>query len=131
MIFLWFKPTFRLGLPQNLPFLDEHFLLKICLSIRSEKASFGPCRRSPVFEILNVAVLRLRFQKRFGLDLNQNLPFLNEHLSVKKLRMVLGPSDFVSAYVFLFFVRPKKDTILKNRRVPIFVIPAKAGIQLY
>jgi hypothetical protein len=33
-------------------------------------------RRSPSFEILAVAGLRLRLQIRGGLGLNQNLPFL-------------------------------------------------------
>jgi hypothetical protein len=42
-------------------------------------ASFGPARRSGEFEILDGAGLRLRFQIRCGLGLNQNLLFLDEH----------------------------------------------------
>ncbi len=42
-------------------------------SVRPEAASFGPGRRSHESEILNVAELRLRFQIRCGLGLNQNL----------------------------------------------------------
>jgi hypothetical protein len=46
-----------------------------------QTASFGPCRRSPSVEILNVALLRLRFQLRCGLGLNQNLPIVNGHVA--------------------------------------------------
>jgi hypothetical protein len=44
-------------------------------------AYFGPKQRSRSFEILEIGPLFLRFQKRSGLALNQNLPFLDEHYS--------------------------------------------------
>jgi hypothetical protein len=46
------------------------------LSVGSATASFGPGRRSQDVEILDVALLRLRFQHPCGLVLNQNLPLL-------------------------------------------------------
>ena len=48
-------------------------------SANPETASFDPGRRSREFEIFNVAGLRLRFQIRCGLGLNQNLLFLDGH----------------------------------------------------
>ncbi|MGD8243521.1 MAG: hypothetical protein PVF59_11870, partial [Desulfobacterales bacterium] len=45
--------------------------------VHPETASFGPGRRSLSFEILDVAGLRLWFQKCCGLGLSQNLPFLD------------------------------------------------------
>jgi hypothetical protein len=48
-------------------------------SVRPETASFGPGRRFRFFAILGIDALCLRLQKRSGLALNQNLPFLNEH----------------------------------------------------
>lgn len=42
-----------------------------------EMASFGPGLRSRNFEIIDVALLRLRFQNCCGLGLNQNLPSRN------------------------------------------------------
>jgi hypothetical protein len=54
-------------------------------------ASFGPSLRSRSFEILEVANLRLRFKNRYGLGLNQNLPFLDRHVVVsKKASLALG-----------------------------------------
>jgi hypothetical protein len=40
-----------------------------------ERASCGPGWRSPIFAILDVALLRLRVQKCCGLALNHKLPF--------------------------------------------------------
>ena len=48
-------------------------------SVHPEMASFGPGLRSRFFAILEVVPLRLRLQKRCGLALNQNLPFLDGH----------------------------------------------------
>ena len=42
-------------------------------------ASFGPGLRTRSLEILNVAQLRLRFQRRCGLGLNQNLTVVKEN----------------------------------------------------
>jgi hypothetical protein len=47
-------------------------------NVHAQTASFGPGRRSRSAEILNGALLRLRFQPPCGLALNQNLPFVNE-----------------------------------------------------
>jgi hypothetical protein len=55
-------------------------------SAHPEMASFGPYLRSRFFAILSVAALRLRLQKRCGLGLNRNLPFLVEHY-LKKLNL--------------------------------------------
>ncbi len=51
------------------------------LGFRLKRASFGPARRSHLFVVLDVALLRLRVQKACGLGLNQNLPFLSENYS--------------------------------------------------
>ena len=52
---------------------------EILTSVHPETASFGPCLRSRSIEILDVVPLRLRLQFRYGLGLNQNLPFLDGH----------------------------------------------------
>jgi hypothetical protein len=44
-----------------------------------ETASCGSYRRSQDIAILNVALLRLRFQYPCGLDLNRKLPFPETH----------------------------------------------------
>ena len=49
------------------------------ISARPETAYFGPERRFRSFEILEVDVLRLRFQIRSSLALNQNPPFMDGH----------------------------------------------------
>jgi hypothetical protein len=48
-------------------------------SVYPQTASFGPGRRSRCVKILDVALLRLRFHPRCGLDLDQNLSVLNGH----------------------------------------------------
>jgi hypothetical protein len=42
-----------------------------------------------LLEILDVALLRLRFQSRCGLGLNRNSPFVDDRLSVEKLMVKL------------------------------------------
>jgi hypothetical protein len=49
------------------------------VSDHSEMAFFDSSLRSRSFVILDVAMLRLRLQKRCGLGLNQKLPFLDGH----------------------------------------------------
>ncbi len=45
------------------------------MGIQSETASFDPGLRSRLFAILDVALLRLRFQKNCGLALSRNATF--------------------------------------------------------
>jgi hypothetical protein len=52
------------------------------LIVYPETASCAPYLRSRSVEILNVALLRLRFRPRCSLDLGRNLPFLNKQLGV-------------------------------------------------
>lgn len=53
--------------------------VNLLLGVHPETASFGPCLRSRLIAILDVAQLRLWLQKACGLDLIRNLPFLNGH----------------------------------------------------
>jgi hypothetical protein len=57
---------------------ETHDLSFFCVPFH-KRASFGPGRRSRSAEILNVALLRLRFQPRCGLGLNRNLSFVKGH----------------------------------------------------
>ncbi|BBO73521.1 hypothetical protein DSCW_09380 [Desulfosarcina widdelii] len=49
------------------------------ICVHPKEAFCGPCRRSPIFAILNVALLRLRLRKCCGLGLTHKLPLLDEH----------------------------------------------------
>jgi hypothetical protein len=70
-------------------------------------AYLDPCRRFHSFAILDVALLSLWLQKRCGLDLNLNLPFLDGH----RLGSPQQTGGFETAnYHFLEF--PRQKTIL-------------------
>ncbi len=61
-------------------------------------AYFGPMRRSPRVSVLDVALLRLRRKPLCGLASGQNLPFLNEHLTVPLQKACFGKSVFVDGH---------------------------------
>jgi hypothetical protein len=60
-------------------------------SVHPETASFAPGLGSRDFEILDVALLCLRFQNRCGLGLNQTLLFLNGHWIIIKRGIKMNP----------------------------------------
>jgi hypothetical protein len=61
-------------------------------------ASFGPGRRSRDFAILDLALLRLRFQNPCGLGLNQNLAFLAERGLAAKNALFVKRAAIKSPY---------------------------------
>ena len=74
-------------------------------SAHPETASCGPARRSHSVEILDVALLRLRFQPRCGLGLDHKLPFLNGHCAEHPETASCGPAPRSHSAEILYLFR--------------------------
>jgi len=61
---------------------------RFLMNFGPETASYGPGRRSRLFEILNVAELRLRFRKGCGLVPNHNLQLQDRNWQRRSLLQV-------------------------------------------